>query len=115
MGTEGDDRLLTRILGQLDAMQGTMNALAIDVATIKSGVESGDRSVEQLAENFRRSSDQTAAEMRALGVRVQALELQAATWGGAGGAAGKVGNWAASILSALLVAAIVGAIALLRK
>lgn len=115
MSPETDDRLLSRILGQLDAMQLTIGQLAIDVATIKTGVEAGDRSVEKLAEDLRRGSDQTAADVRALGVRVHELELKAANWTGAGSAVGKGAGWVSGIVSALIVAAVVGAITLLRK
>lgn len=115
MSPESDDRQLDRILGQLTAMQGTINALAVDVAKIKTGVEADGRSVEQLATDLRRGSDQTAADVRALGVRVHELELKAANWTGAGSVAGKGAGWLSSIVSALIVAAIVGAVTLLRK
>ena len=115
MSPESDDKMLDRILGQLAEMQRTINALAVDVATIKTGVEADGRSVDQLANDLRRGSDQTAADVRALGVRVQALELKSAEWTGAGGMAGKGVNWASSIVSALIVAAIVGGVTMLLR
>lgn len=100
MAPENDDRLLSRIFDQLTAIERTLEGMREDVTILKTE---------------RKVTETLANDVRALGERVRALELKSSEWGGAGGMVGKGAGWVSSIVSALIVAAVVGAITLLRK
>lgn len=92
---DADPQLLTHISAQLAAIEATLQALVVDVATLKAGGK---------------GYDSMATDLREQGQRLSKLELQAATWGGAAGAGGKVGAWVAGIIASLLVIAIAGTV-----
>lgn len=90
-----EPQLLNHISAQLAAIEATLQALVVDVATLKAGGK---------------GYDSMAVDLREQGQRLSRLELQAASWGGGGGVAGKVGAWAAGIVASLLVIAVAGVV-----